>query len=202
MLFLYLFLGHLIADYLLQPHALVAWKNRSLVGVAVHASVHVLVETLLLYLYTGSAEVFYLALLIGVMHFIIDSLKASHDRNSKHSQFTYWIDQCLHYLSLMITLIVASHFPEYFHSRAFIQGPILEQLYVLFFNPLLVSYLCLVIFSTLTIEYSFYKDRQKTKGKVPPLNYKHMIERLLLTTIIFLGLILSFVPSVGLYFGG
>lgn len=200
MLFLYLFLGHLIADYLLQPNSLVAWKHRSINGVAVHASVHVLVTTLLLYLYTGKAEVFFVALIIGVMHFFIDSIKASHDQKSKHPKTAYWIDQCAHYLSLLIGLTVASLYPDSFTIRIFADTSIGQAIFVTLFNPLVVSYYSLAIFSTFTIEYSYYKDRSKTSAKGPILNYRRMLERLFLTTLIFLGLVFSFIPSVGLYY--
>ena len=200
MLFLYLFLGHLVADYLLQPSSLVAWKHRSLNGVAVHASIHVLVTTLLLYLYSGRAEVFFVALLIGIMHFFIDSIKASHDQKSKHPKIAYWVDQCAHYLSLVIGLIVATQFPDYFVNRVFSDTSFAQAAFVLLFNPLNVAYYSLAIFSTFTIEYSYYKDRSKGGSKGSILNHRRMLERLFLTTLIFLGLVFSFIPSVGLYY--
>ncbi len=199
MLFLYLFLGHLIADYLLQPNSLVAWKLRSLNGVGVHASIHVLVTTLLLYLYSGHAEVFFVALLIGILHFFIDSIKASHDQKSKHPKIAYWVDQFAHYLSLAIGLAFAAQFPAYFANRVFSDTSIAQSAFVMLFNPINVAYFSLAIFSTFTIEYSYYKDRSKAGSKGSVLNYRRMLERLFLTTLIFLGLVFSFIPSVGLY---
>lgn len=200
MLFLYLLLGHLIADYLLQPNSLVVWKHQSRNGVAMHASIHVLVTTLLLYLYSGKAQVFFVALLIGVMHFFIDSIKASHDQNSKHPKIAYWVDQCAHYLSLVIGLVVASQFPDYFTNRVFSDTSFAQSAFVMLFNPINISYFNLAIFSTFTIEYSYYKDRSKAGSKGSVLNYRRMLERLFLTTLIFLGLVFSFIPSVGLYY--
>lgn len=195
MIFFYLLLAHLISDYLLQPSTLVAWKNRSRYGVAVHASIHFLVTSLILYLYTGHFYGFFLALGIATVHFVIDCVKASYDRKTKHNQLAYWTDQLAHYLTIAVAYAFSRQWPDFFQSRAVNWQNAFDLIY---FNPVFITFFCLAIFVTLTIEFSFWHERKSKKTTL--LNRQHMLKRLFLATLIYIGLLFSLVPSVGLYF--
>lgn len=193
MILIYLFLGHFIADFLLQPNKLVAWKSQSWKGIAVHSTIHFLVTSLLLYIYLPTGAIFLITLPVALVHFMIDSLKASHQRKSQHALIAYWVDQALHYLSLIAAYLIGAKYvmaqsqPITFTG---VTAPVLS----LYTNPALLIFISLSIFITLTIEYSYYKDRQKTTGNLPPLNKKAMIKRLFFLSLIYIGLLFMF-PS-------
>lgn len=195
MIFFYLLLAHLISDYLLQPGTLVAWKNRSRYGVAVHASIHFLVTALILYLYTGTAYSLFLALGIASVHFIIDCIKATYDQKTQHSQLAYWSDQTAHYLTLAVACLMSRQWPETFQMRA---ADWQNYFDALFFNPVLITFSCLAIFVTLTVEFSFWRERKNKKAAL--LNRQHMLKRLFLATLVYIGLLFALVPSVGFNF--
>jgi len=195
MILLYLLLGHFIADFLLQPNSLVAWKNRSWHGVLVHVIIHFLVTGLLLYLYSQQLEGWGIAFSIAFCHFFLDLFKASHQSKSKHALLAYWSDQILHYTSITIV----------FYSSQSLGLTGLNQfsnnsLYQAFVSPFVLIYLSASIFITLTIEYSFYRDRQKFTKISPTLNCRHLVTRLFLFTLIYLGLLFSLPAASALIF--
>ncbi len=195
MILIYIFLGHFIGDFLLQPNNLVAWKNKSWKGVAVHASIHFLVMSLLLYIYLPTVAIFLISLPVALVHFVIDSLKAAHERKSRHSFVAYWVDQGCHYTSLIVTYLIGGQYvlaqthPIFFSG---IGGP----LFSLYINPAVLIFLSLAVFSTLTIEFSYYRDRQKTSKNLSPLNYSGMFRRLLILSIIYISLFLLYPASI------
>ena len=186
MILLYLLLGHFIADFLLQPNSLVAWKNRSWYGVLVHVTVHFLTTGILLYFYSQRLECWYLAFSIAFCHFFIDLFKATHQAKNKHAMLAYWGDQILHYLSILLVF----YFGQSLQITSI--GILLSNtIYQSFISPFLLVYLSTSIFITLTIEYSFYRDRLQFAKNTPPLNTHHMITRLFWFTLIYLGLLFS-----------
>lgn len=199
MIFLYAILAHLIADYLLQPAILVDWKNRSLRGVFMHASIHFLVTTLLLYLLTGNYRVIFLSIGISIAHFCIDTVKAHYEKSKRNHYFDYWLDQLCHYSSIFLGNLIAQNFlNQNFHIPPFENQNIAQ---ILFFNPALIGFLIIAIFSTLTIEYSHNCLSTKTiKPNQIILDKSAMIRRLFLASLIYIGFLFSFIPSMGLSF--
>lgn len=202
MFFFYLYLGHLISDYLLQPNTLIEWKKRSRWGIFVHAGVHFLVTTLLAYLYTDSYYSILLAAGIASCHFVIDCLKVDHDNRKNHTQLAYWTDQLAHFLTVTLAFLVALKLPGIFGVRNVDWNSIFQTFY---FSPVFVTYSCVAIFSTLTVEYGFFVVKKnatrKSAADQASLSTRHMIKRLFLATLIYVGLLFSLVPSVGFYFG-
>lgn len=197
MLFFYLLFAHLVSDYLLQPDYLVDWKNNSKWGLVTHSIIHFLSYLFIIYIYTGNYQVITLAAMLTIFHYVIDSIKALHDRKGKDTVLSYWIDQSAHYLSILLITILAWQFNGIFTARSFSLDSTVE---VLFFNPLFITYISVIIFSTLTIEYSFYKRRKKENK--PALNRKNMIKRLFIASLIYIGLLFALVPGVGFHFTG
>ncbi len=194
MIFFYILLAHLVSDYLLQPDNLVEWKKHSRWGLFMHSFIHFLFTTLILFLYTGQPAVAILAFIMAALHFIIDYAKAVHDLQKDNTTVYYWLDQLAHYLSAGLVTLIALQFGGFFARRTINFGNYFD---LLFFNPVFVTFASLVIFMTLTIEYSHFKYRSKA-GHRPLLNKRNMIRRLLLAAIIYVGLLFALVPSVGL----
>lgn len=197
MLFFYFLFAHLVSDYILQPDNLVEWKSRSKWGVFMHVIIHFLFTTLVLFLYTGHLQVAALALLVAIFHFTIDSAKAAHDQRSENTLISYWFDQAAHYLSLLLVTLLSFQFNGIFAARTHIYSNYFD---LLFFNPVIITFLSLAIFMTLGIEYSHYKQRGKYTNAHPLLNRRNMIRRLFLASIIYFGLLFALVPSVGINF--
>jgi type IV secretory pathway VirB3-like protein len=191
MILIYLFLGHFIADYPLQPNKLVAWKNRSWKGVSVHVSIHFLVTSLLLYIYLPTVAVILISLPVALIHFLIDSIKAAHERKHRHSALAYWVDQGFHFLSLIAVYLLGAKF-VLAQTRPVIFTGVTSPFLSLYANPALLIFLSLSIFITLAIEYSRYKDRHKTTKNLAPLNKKAMIKRLFFLSLIYIGLLFMF----------
>lgn len=200
MIFLYALLAHLIADYLLQPANLVDWKNKSLKGVFVHASIHFLITTLTLYLLTGNALVILLALGIAIAHFCIDTVKAHYEKSDRNHYLDYWLDQLSHLVTIFLGNLIAQYY--LFQITVIPEFPNQNLWQMLFFNPALIGFLIVAIFSTLTIEYSHnYLIPAKSKtGKVKKLNQQAMVKRLFLASLIYIGLLFSFIPSMSFSF--
>jgi uncharacterized integral membrane protein len=67
-----LLLGHLIGDFPLQTNQIYRLKNKSWLGIVLHAVVHVVITALLI---CQPLSVWPLFVYLGVLHFLIDLLK-------------------------------------------------------------------------------------------------------------------------------
>jgi hypothetical protein len=67
-----LLLSHLVGDFPLQTNQIYRFKNKSWVGVALHAAIHVVLAALLV---KQPLSVWPLLVILGVVHFIIDLIK-------------------------------------------------------------------------------------------------------------------------------
>lgn len=105
---IYLFAAHIIGDFLFQIKSDVQNKSKPLILVK-----HSLVITLLTYVILGVWNLWYVALIIGATHFIIDSIKARYDQKII---FPFIIDQLAH---LLILLIAASFLTTHQDSLSF-----------------------------------------------------------------------------------
>jgi hypothetical protein len=188
MAFIYLFFAHFVADFLLQPTWLVVWKNRSWKGVFVHASIHFLTALAVLALYFQNLDALILAGAIAILHFTIDCTKAHHERNAKNFQFSYWIDQAFHYFSIVLVgfLSITLNSQPSFHL-AVQNWPVINLL----LRPEILIYLSLAIFSTLTVEYGIFQTVRIKNNFHYTINYQALIKRLLIASLIFLGLLFA-----------
>jgi hypothetical protein len=103
-----LLLAHLFADFPLQTNALAKLKKVSLTGVFIHVLVYVLITALVI-----REPARYWALIggLGIVHFLIDSLKTRYQQSLE--TFYFVIDQCLHFVSMVIATYLAMVFyPE------------------------------------------------------------------------------------------
>ncbi|WBV60912.1 DUF3307 domain-containing protein [Chryseobacterium camelliae] len=94
MIFIQLILAHLLGDFILQPNSWVAEKeNKKLKSKYLY--LHVLIHTVLSFIFLWNSELWWVAVLVGVSHFIIDAAKLNF-QTIKNKKSWFFIDQALH----------------------------------------------------------------------------------------------------------
>lgn len=94
MIFIQLILAHLLGDFILQPNSWVADKeNRKLKSSYLYF--HVLIHTILSFIFLWDLKLWWVALLLGISHFIIDACKLSFQKIQTKKRW-FFIDQALH----------------------------------------------------------------------------------------------------------
>lgn len=100
--FLLLLLAHILGDFMLQPFWWIEqrrskrWKAPS---IYYHGAVHIILAFLALVI-AGYTSFWYVALLIGGMHILIDPIKAF----SNHKRLLFFIDQTVHILVICLSI--------------------------------------------------------------------------------------------------
>jgi len=95
-----LIIAHLIGDFFLQPNAWVKEKEiKKLKSTKLY--LHIAVHIVLIFLIFLSFGVWKVALLIGLIHFVIDALKLLL-QTSKNARLLFFIDQVLHFISIVV----------------------------------------------------------------------------------------------------
>ncbi len=97
-----LILGHLVADFILQPEKLVKWKYASWRGIVVHAFIHAGINLLLLFSVWNDSRVLLLVLGLAIAHFFIDKLKILLEPKFKVLLIPFFGDQILHLMTIVI----------------------------------------------------------------------------------------------------
>lgn len=94
MVFIQLILAHLFGDFILQPNSWVAEKeNKKLKSRYLY--LHVLIHTILSFIFLWNTQLWWVAVLVGFSHFIIDAAKLSF-QTAKSKKIWFFIDQALH----------------------------------------------------------------------------------------------------------
>lgn len=94
MIFIKLILAHLLGDFVLQPNSWVADKeNRKLKSKYLYF--HVLIHTVLSFIFLWDLKLWWVAFLVGISHFIIDAAKLSF-QTLKNKKIWFFADQALH----------------------------------------------------------------------------------------------------------
>ncbi|KXH84234.1 DUF3307 domain-containing protein [Chryseobacterium kwangjuense] len=96
MIFTKLILAHLIGDFILQPNSWVADKERRKLK-SPYLYLHVLIHTVLSFVFLWNTDLWWVALLVGATHFIIDASKLTF-QTLKNRKRWFFIDQLLHIL--------------------------------------------------------------------------------------------------------
>jgi len=110
MIFTKLILAHLLGDFILQPNAWVSDKeNRKLKSKYLY--IHVLIHTVLSFIFLWDIQLWWVAVLVGFSHFIIDVSKL-YFQNSTTKKSWFFVDQLLH-------IAVISGFSFYFDEFNF-----------------------------------------------------------------------------------
>ncbi|GEJ47405.1 DUF3307 domain-containing protein [Chryseobacterium sp. ON_d1] len=115
MIFIKLILAHLLGDFILQPNSWVADKeNHTLKSKFLY--LHVLVHTVLSFIFLWDLQLWWVAILVGITHFIIDAAKLKL-QNVKTKKMWFFVDQLLH---VLVIAGVSFYFREF--SFGFLQN--------------------------------------------------------------------------------
>ncbi len=96
MIFIKLILAHLLGDFILQPNSWVADKERRKLK-SPYLYLHVLIHIVLSFIFLWNTDLWWVALLVGGTHFIIDASKLIF-QTVKNKKRWFFIDQLLHIL--------------------------------------------------------------------------------------------------------
>lgn len=96
MIFTKLILAHLLGDFILQPNSWVADKERRKLK-SPYLYLHVLIHTVLSFIFLWNTDLWWISLVIGITHFMIDASKLSF-QTAKNKKNWFFIDQVLHIL--------------------------------------------------------------------------------------------------------
>lgn len=96
MIFIKLILAHLLGDFILQPNSWVADKEHYKLK-SKFLYLHVLIHTVLSLVFLWDLKLWWVAVLVGISHFIIDAAKLSF-QTLKTKKSWFFIDQLLHIL--------------------------------------------------------------------------------------------------------
>lgn len=96
MIFIKLILAHLLGDFILQPNSWVADKENYKLK-SKYLYFHVLIHTVLSFIFLWDLQLWWVAVLVGITHFIIDAAKLSF-QTVKTKKRWFFIDQLLHVL--------------------------------------------------------------------------------------------------------
>lgn len=94
MIFIQLILAHLLGDFTLQPDSWVAEKESKKLK-SKYLYLHVLIHTVLSFIFLWDIQLWWIAALVGVSHFIIDACKLTFQNNQTKKRW-FFIDQALH----------------------------------------------------------------------------------------------------------
>ncbi len=108
MIFTKLILAHLLGDFVLQPNSWVADKERRKLK-SPYLYLHVLIHTVLSFVFLWNTDLWWVSLVIGATHFIIDASKLIF-QNVKNKKAWFFIDQLLH---ILVILGISFYFKEF-----------------------------------------------------------------------------------------
>ncbi|MCQ0111244.1 Protein of unknown function [Zhouia amylolytica] len=105
-LLLRLLIAHLIGDFLLQPKNWVQSKEKKKLR-SKKLYLHVIIHVALSFILLWNTEQWYIPLIIGISHFIIDGAKVIIQRK-KTKRLLFFIDQLLHLAVIMSMVLITS----------------------------------------------------------------------------------------------
>ena len=179
LIFLYLLLAHLVADFLLQPAELIKWKYRNWKGIAVHTFVHLAIYLVSFYLVLKDIRALVGLGLLALSHFLIDKIKVAYELEKKKGYLkSYLYDQLAHFIFI---LLATWQLGRVFNGNELI----LENSFV---TGSLLVFLCLLIVVTVFMEITKYQIKREKDLKVTfnP-DRKAMLIRALLVCVIYSG---------------
>jgi hypothetical protein len=108
MIFTKLILAHLFGDFILQPNSWVAEKESKKLK-SKYLYLHVLIHTVLSFIFLWDLQLWWVAVLVGITHFIIDAAKLSF-QTVKNKKSWFFFDQALH---ILVIAGVSFYFNEF-----------------------------------------------------------------------------------------
>lgn len=108
MIFVQLILAHLLGDFILQPNSWVVEKESKKLK-SKYLYLHILIHTILSFVFLWNTELWWIAVLTGFSHFIIDAAKLSF-QTVKSKKSWFFIDQALH---MVVIAGISLYFNEF-----------------------------------------------------------------------------------------
>ena len=100
MIFIPLILAHLLGDFLLQPNSWVADKEQKK-GKSKFLYFHVLIHIALVFIFLWNIQLWWIALIIGITHFLIDWAILQF-QTPKTKRTWFFVDQLLHIVVIVL----------------------------------------------------------------------------------------------------
>ena len=181
MIFFNLILAHLLGDFILQPNSWVADKEKKK-GRSIYLYLHVLIHIALTMLFLWDFNLWWIALIVGVSHLLIDVTKLS-SQTAKTKRIWFFIDQIAHIL--VIVALSLFYFP-YFKLEDFFNDESLKIVTAIVFLTVPSSIFIKTIISIwtpITIDHS----KIQTESLVNAGKYIGILERLLVFVFILVN---------------
>ncbi|QOW10031.1 DUF3307 domain-containing protein [Kaistella flava (ex Peng et al. 2021)] len=178
MIFIPLILAHLLGDFILQPNSWVADKEKKKGG-SIYLYIHILLHTVLAFVFLWNLKLWWIAVIIGLTHFLIDWAKLNF-QTAKTKRTWFFIDQIAHIS--VIGAVSIFYFP-YFRWDDFFHLRNLELITAIVFLTVPSSILIktvISIWTPVTIEHS----KIQTESLVNAGKYIGILERLLVFVFI------------------
>ena len=181
MIFFNLILAHLLGDFILQPNSWVADKEKKK-GRSIYLYLHVLSHIALTMLFLWDFNLWWVALIVGVSHLLIDVTKLSF-QTAKTKRIWFFIDQIAH--TLVIVALSIFYFP-YFKLEDFFNRESLKIVTAIVFLTVPSSIFIktmISIWTPITIDHS----KIQTESLVNAGKYIGILERLLVFVFILVN---------------
>ncbi|MGG5207577.1 DUF3307 domain-containing protein [Chryseobacterium sp. MIQD13] len=180
MIFIKLILAHLLGDFILQPNSWVADKERRKLK-SPYLYLHVLIHTVLSFIFLWNTDLWWVSLLVGGTHLIIDASKLFF-QTIKTKKRWFFIDQMLH---ILVIAGISFYFKEF--SFGFLQNQeFLKILMAALFLTTPASIFIKILLSSWTpvpeTQSSLQTESLSSAGK-----YIGILERLLVFTFIMVN---------------
>lgn len=181
MILIPLILAHLLGDFLLQPNSWVADKEKKKLG-SIYLYLHVLIHMVLVMIFLWNIELWWIALIVGVTHFIIDGIKLSF-QTAKTKRAWFFVDQLLHVA--VIVMLSVLYFP-YFRWEDFFNPENLKLITAAVFLTVPSSIMIKTLISIWT-PVTFEHSKLQTESLVNAGKYIGILERLLVFVFIIVN---------------
>lgn len=181
MIFIPLILAHLLGDFILQPNSWVADKEKKK-GKSFYLYVHVLLHTVLAFVFLWNIKLWWIALIIGITHYLIDCAKLTFQKATTQRTW-FFFDQLAHILIIIALSIF--YFP-YFIWEDFFNRCSLELLTAIVFLTVPTSILIKTVISIWTPDPA-EQNKLETDSLVNAGKYIGILERLLVFVFILVN---------------
>lgn len=184
MIFINLILAHLLGDFILQPNSWVADKEEKK-GRSIYLYLHIILHTGLAFLFLWDLNLWWIALIVGFTHFIIDYAKLKF-QTTETKRIWFFAYQVLHIA--VIGMVSLWYFP-YFKWVDFFNTESLKLVTALIFLTIPTSILIKTVISIWTpiaeeITAEPENNIEPTESLVNAGKYIGILERLLVFTFI------------------
>ena len=181
MILIPLILAHLLGDFLLQPSSWVADKEKKKLG-SIYLYLHVLIHMVLVMIVLWNIELWWIAVIVGITHFIIDGIKLIF-QTSKTKRTWFFVDQLLHVA--VIVMLSVLYFP-YFRWEDFFNPENLKLITAAVFLTVPSSIMIKTLISIWT-PVTFEHSKLQTESLVNAGKYIGILERLLVFVFIIVN---------------